>query len=95
VPTLSTLPYYAVSNVGGAGIYAVNSTGYVLASQNQSNRYFNYFAYASTSNASQIHIFCETVTNANIGGYTSVANARAASVPNLANFGLSPEFKLI
>ncbi len=94
---MSNRPYYTASeSTPAAGIYAVNGSTYALtAPLTSSTRYFNYFVYATTSIANPIHIFVETVAVGNIGGYTSVTNARAASLPNINSVGLSPEYKLL
>ena len=90
VTASSTLPY-----LFSAGIQAVRSDTYALVTTNQSARFFNFFVYGTTDVELPVYVFVETVPVANIAGYTSVANARAASIPNLAGMGLSPEFKLL
>lgn len=89
--TLSTTPY----SFNGTWPTAVRSDTYATVAINNSNRYFNYFVYATTSWLAPIHVFTETVSPANVGWYTSVANARAIPFPSLAWLWLSPEWKPI
>jgi len=55
-------------------------------------QYINIWVYASPDIARPIYCFVETKATS---GYTTVANARAATPPNLSNFGLTPELKLL
>lgn len=84
----STLPY-----LYSAGIQAVNATTFALVTTTNSNRYFNFFVYGTTDVDSPIHVFVETT--ATTWGYTSVANARLAPIPSLAQVQLSPEYKIL
>ena len=90
VSASTTLPY-----LYSAGIQAVRSDTFALVTTNLSARYFNYFVYATTDVETPIQIVVETVAVGNVGGYTSAANARAASVPNLSAVQLSQEWKLL
>jgi hypothetical protein len=90
VTNSSTLPY-----LYSAGIQAVRNDTYALVTTNLSTRYFNYFIYGTTDVQVPVQIVVESVTPANVGGYTSVANARLASVPNISLMQMSPEFKLL
>lgn len=94
--SVTTLPYYAVSAVGGAGIYHTTNA-YALASNNQSSRFFNFFIYGTTDVVDPIYILTETVsaTTAAAGGYTSAANARLAPPPTLTGSNFSTEVKLL
>lgn len=89
--TLSTTPYL----FNGTWPIAIRNDTYATVAISSSSRYFNYFVCASTSCLAPIHIFAETIDPANVGGYTSVANARATTPPNIAATWLSPEYKLL
>ena len=86
----STLPY-----LYSAGLQAVRSDTFALVTITASNRYFNVFLYGTSDVDKPIHAFVETVPVANVAGYTSVANARLASIPSLAQVRLSPEYKIL
>lgn len=91
VTASSTLPY-----LYSAGLQAVRSDTFALVTITAANRYFNQYVYATTDVERPIQIVAETVAPADIGGYTSVANARLASIPNLGNgMALSQEWKLL
>lgn len=89
--TLSTTPY----SFNVTWPTAVRSDTYATVAISASNRYFNYFVYGTTSCLAPIHVFTETVSPANVWGYTSVANARAVAPPSLIGLGLSAEWKLL
>jgi hypothetical protein len=90
VTASSTLPY-----LYSAGIQAVRADTFALVTANQSARYFNVFLYATTDVDVPVYAIVETVAVGNIAGYTTVANARAASLPSLAGMGISPEYKFL
>jgi hypothetical protein len=92
--TASTTPFKMGAN--NRPVY-IDSTYNVVQMTSATNRYINFFAYASTDLHTPIYIFAETVTPAVAAdnGYTSLTNARAVAFPNLSNFGLSPEMKPI
>lgn len=92
--TPATVPFKA-----GTGnrpvVIAPNYTVTTLA--DATNRYANFFVYASTDLYCPLYVFAETVSAQVISdsGYTSMNNARAAAWPNLSAMGLSPELKPI
>lgn len=89
--TGSTLPY-----LYSAGTQAVRSDTFALVTITAANRWFNFWAYGTTAVGTPIGIVTETVAPADVGGYTSAANARLINPPNLTSpSGLSPEFKLL
>lgn len=90
VTASSTLPY-----LYSAGIQAVRADTFALVTTTQSNRYFNVFLYATTDVDKGIYAVVETVPVGNVGGYTTVTNARAAGIPTLAGMGISPEYKIL
>ena len=90
VTASSTLPY-----LFSAGIQAVRADTFALVSTTNANRYFNVFIYGTTDVGVPIHVFVETVPVGNVGGYTSVTNARNASIPSLSQVRLSPEYKIL
>lgn len=78
--------------------WMVDSTSYVWTQvASATNRYVNYFVYASTTMLAPIHVFSETASTARITAnwYTSLANARAVPFPNISYYGLSAEFRPI
>jgi hypothetical protein len=92
VNALSPRPYWGGAT-GGSGIFAVNATTFAQLTITSSNRYFNYFVYASTDVLNPIYVIAESTTT--VGGYTSVANARAVSPPVIGVTNLSTELKLL
>ena len=90
VTAASTLPY-----LYSAGIQAVRAGTFALVTTNQSNRYFNVFIYGVTDVQVPVYAIVETVAVGNIGGYTTVANARAAPIPVLSGMQISTEMKIL
>lgn len=93
INTLSAKPYYGGA-ADASGVYAIRGDTFTQVTITANNRYFNYFVYHSTDVLNPIYILAETVTAANIGGYTTAALARAVSPPNIGTSNLTTELKL-
>ena len=90
--TLNAKPYWGGASAGN-GIYAVNASTFAQLTITGSNRYFNYFVYHSTDVLNPIYVLAETT--ATTAGYTSVANARAVSPPQIGATNITSELKLM
>jgi len=92
---LSTVPGYLGANQRPN--YVKSSDYSVVEMSSAPNRYINVFVYSVTDLTVPIYFVTESISDtlATANGYTSLANARSATFPNLSTFGLSPEMKPI
>ena len=95
--TVSSRPYKADAANSFRPQYVRDDTYTLVTLNNATNRYLNYFVYATTDKHTPLYIFAETASNATLGvtGYTSITNARAIPFPNLKAFPLSKELRPI
>ncbi len=91
--TASTVPWKR--GVNNRPVVVQNSDYTVQELPSATNRYINFFVYATTDLHTPIYIFAETVSTAIVGqgGYTNVTNARAIPFPNLSSMGIGPELR--
>ena len=91
--TPSTIPYKA--GTGSRPVYVNGSTYAVTTMDSASNRYINFFIYATQDIHTPVYCFAETLGAADVAtnGHPSTADARAVPFPNLSTFGLSPELR--
>jgi hypothetical protein len=88
----STYRWIDANAAYGSSVRFVNSANAYALTDVGANAYINVWVYATPDIARPIYTFIETKATA---AYNTVALARAVNPPNLANFGLVAEMKLL